>query len=195
MADPSPFAKLAALYSRNGASTNSLDLALSRVTIAERNLEEARSTARVVARREGVPLANLFGKTQFIARSSGERWADEARVAGAEERTLVIIKALKAARDPDPRYRDAAEALRRGMERGLFDGILGAAVSTADAADDDDDEVEAARVEAEARTNAAAILKAAALRDAGGPRVPEPAGKAKRILDAARRAHRRQGDD
>jgi hypothetical protein len=87
MTGPSPFSKLAALYARvpssNGGNTNSLDLALSRVSVAERNLEEARAATRAAAKREGVKLSGLFSG-QFIMRSTGERWADEARAEGHE---------------------------------------------------------------------------------------------------------------
>ena len=195
MTDPSPFARLAALYSRgpsNGASTNSLDLALSRVAVAEKNLEEARSAARVAARRAGVSGSYLFEATSFIPRSTGHRWRDEALEQGKAERTQLLIRVAEAVRNPDPRFAGVGEALRRGMERGAFSAIIGETTSTAD--DVDDDAEAAARVEAEAKAKAEAILAAAALRDAGGPPMPKPGPKAQKILDAGTARRRPFGD-
>jgi hypothetical protein len=80
MTDPSPFAKLAALYSRgpsNGASSNPVDLALARCATAEANLQSARAAARAAAKAHGVKLAGLFQSSQFVNRSWAERIADE----------------------------------------------------------------------------------------------------------------------
>jgi hypothetical protein len=64
---------------------------------------------------------------------------------------------------------------------------------------DDPDAAEAeaaAKVEAEAmvRTDADAILKAAELRDSGGPPLPKPTGLAGKIVAAAAKAHRKAGE-
>jgi hypothetical protein len=124
MTDPSPFAKLAALYSRgpnNGASTNSLDLALSRVTVAEKNLEEARSTARAAARREGMRIDGLFGKCSFIRRETGERWADEAAErAHAEGKQLAYCELTKIFCDMNGvDYEDALAQAKNSMKVGV----------------------------------------------------------------------------
>jgi hypothetical protein len=86
MADISSFnPKLAALVARvqgrvpssNGANADPVAMALGRVAAAEANLESARASARVAAKREGVSLSNLFGDCSFIKRETGERWRDE----------------------------------------------------------------------------------------------------------------------
>jgi hypothetical protein len=92
-----PFSKLAELQARaramkssvivpsgNGASGNSLALALSRVAAAEKNLEEARSTARATARGAGKTISGLFSESQFVGRGTAERWTDAARSEGFE---------------------------------------------------------------------------------------------------------------
>ena len=92
-----PFSKLAELQARaraikssvilpsgNGANANSLDLALSRVAVAERNLEEARSAARAAARQSGVKISGLFSESLFVSRATAERWTDETRAESYE---------------------------------------------------------------------------------------------------------------
>jgi hypothetical protein len=171
-----------------------LTTALAEVDSIEKSLAAARSNARTAARRDGVSLSNLFGKTQFIARSTGERWRDEALEQGKAERDALFLRVAAAVANPDPRFAAVSRAMREGMARGAFNVILGETTSTTD----DPDAAEAAeqaRIEAEAKERAEAILAAAALRDAGGPPLPKPGPKAQRILDVARAAHRKVGDD
>jgi hypothetical protein len=122
MTDGSSFSKLAALYSRvtpsNGGGSSSLSLTLDRVAVAERNLDEARTAARAAAKREGVSLANLFGETQFIARSSGERWRDEAaarsHAEGKQEAYCELTKIVCNVNGVD--YEDAMAQARISIE-------------------------------------------------------------------------------
>jgi ribonuclease HI len=78
----------------NGYSADGLDQARARVAKAEVELSAARTAMRAAARKAGVSLANLFGDSSFIARSTGDRWASEARAAGAIEAAQKIGKAL-----------------------------------------------------------------------------------------------------
>jgi hypothetical protein len=188
-----------------------LTTALGKVTEIEKALEAARDAARAAARRAGVSLSCLFENTAFIARSTGHRWRDEGIEQGKAERDAVFLRVAEAVRNPDPRFAGVAQQLRRmrigagcsptedrpgddeRISRYLRRGFDGA---TAVADDPDAIEAEAqARIEAEAKLRAEAILRAAALRDSGGPPLPAPGRKAQRILDAARAAHRRMGDD
>jgi len=99
---PSPFADIARAQAGHGGVTHlhtsvnrtlsaTLDIALDRVATAEKVLEAARSDARSAARRAGVSLSHLFGECSFIKRETGERWRDEARAAGGEQRVREIV--------------------------------------------------------------------------------------------------------
>jgi hypothetical protein len=183
--------------SGNGVNANSLDLALARCATAEANLESARAAARTVARSAGVKISGLFSESQFVMRGTAERWADEARAEGRDE--MVALYTRINAR-PTPQEKAMGDAVRAAIARGAFRDILGKGGAPADAAADLDPDAlaeaeEQTRITAEAKAKAEQILAAARLRDAGGPRLPEPTGKAKRILDAAAKAHRRVGDD
>jgi hypothetical protein len=170
-----------------------LDVALGKIAAIEKTLEAARDAARAAARRAGVSGSYLFEATSFIPRSSGRRWRDEGIEQGKAE-MIALYTRLNA--PPSPEFKALGDAVRREIARGGFKSILGKDKGAV--ADDPDALAEAeaeAKIMAEAKTTADAILAAARLRDAGGPPLPEPTGKAKRILDAARKAHRRQGDD
>jgi hypothetical protein len=186
-----------------------LNVALGKVADAEKALEAARCAARAAARAAGQKVSGLFSGSQFVQRSWAERIADEAREEGANERNALLIKVFKASSQPDPKYdgarRWAAEMLRRRRAAGfgddvqltpdqqtaLLNGTLAPAADPA-AAEDAAEAAEQARIEAEAKIKAEAILAAARLRGSGGPPLPEPTGKAKRILDAAAKVHRKE---
>jgi hypothetical protein len=191
--------KLAALIARvqGGGSVPSIgtSLAAARVAVerAEQALEGARAQVRAAARREGVKISGLFSESQFIQRATGERWRDEALEQGKAERDALYRRVAEAVTNPDPRFATVGAAMREAMRRGAFADILGD--KGVAAVDPDAAEAEAAaEVEARAKDRAAQILAAAALRDSGRP-LPEPTGRAKAILDAAREAHRKVGDD
>jgi hypothetical protein len=210
-----PFSKLAELQARaralkpgvssvptlNGASTSSLAFALARVAAAEANLESARVTARAAARQEGVKIVGLFEGSQFVWRATAERWRDEGIERGREE-TTAAYKMLLA--PPSGEFAELAAAVRRAIAAGGFKDYLGGkkkGEAPADAAADLDPDAlaeaeAAAKVEAEAKILAAKILAAGErARSDGSNERPAPTGRAKRILDVARAAHRRQGDD
>jgi hypothetical protein len=187
----------------NGANTNSLDLALARCAAAEENLESARASARAVAKAQGVKISGLFSESRFIRRESGERWADEARAEGHEQggKEMIAMYA-KINAPPSPEYVALGRAVRAAVARGELKGFFGtprgntpADGKETEAAEEAAEAAAAAEVEARAKINAEKIFAAARLRDSGGPPLPEPTGKAKRILDAAKAAHRKQGDD
>jgi hypothetical protein len=179
-----------------------LDVALSKVADAEKALEAARSAARAAARAAGQKVSGLFSGSQFVNRSWAERIADEAREEGHEQggKEMIAMYA-KINAPPSPEFKALGDAVRKAIARGEFKGYFGiprdGAEAPSDAADDPDaaEAEAAARVEAEAKILAAKILAAAALRDSGGPPLPKPGPKAQRILDAARAAHRKVGDD
>ena len=94
-----------------------------------------------------------------------------------------------------PEYKALGDAVRKAIAAGGFKSILGKGGAPDAAADPDAAEAEAqAKITAEAKVRAEAILRAAALRDSGGPPLPESSGKAARILAAARKAHRKIGE-
>jgi hypothetical protein len=181
--------------SGNGVNANSLDLALARCATAEANLESARATARAAAKASSVPIAGLFQSSRFVNRSWAERIADEARAEGRDE-MIALYKRLS--EPPTPEEKAMGDAVRAAVRAGGFKSILGKDKGAAAVDDLDAAEAEAAaKVEEEAKARAELILRAAALRDSGGPPLPEPApgSKAARILAAGRKAHQRQGDD
>jgi hypothetical protein len=93
----SPFAGFTRLHG-NGAlpriswvgGTPSLVAALARVEAVEGTLAEARAAARAAARREGKPVAGLFGESRFILRATREKWTDAARLEGMHAVTRAI---------------------------------------------------------------------------------------------------------
>jgi hypothetical protein len=166
----------------NGANTDPLALALARVASAEQNLEAARDAAKAAARAARVPIVGLFSDTRFtsryIARETGERWRDAGREQGRLE-TLAGVRIATA--PPTGKYAELARAVAAAIDRGEFRKILGGEGASGDP-------------DAEAKANADAILKAAELRDRGGPAMPRPAGLAAKVIKAGERRRRPFGD-
>jgi hypothetical protein len=186
-----------------------LDVALGKVAAIEKTLEAARSDARSAARRAGVSGSYLFEATSFIPRSTGHRWRDEGIEQGKAQRANEIIRALQAAQNPDPKFAGvrawAAQMLRRRRAAGFADDDVltddqCTALLRGTLVADDPDAIEAeaeAKITAEAKVKAEAILAAAALRDAGGPSLPDPpkGSLAARVIDAGKARRRPFGDD
>jgi hypothetical protein len=184
-----------------------LAAALSRVSEIEVQLEEARSSARSTARRAGASLENLFGETAFVPRGTAQRWRDEGRAAGGEQRVQEITRALQAGANPDPKFAAARawgkEMLHRRRAAGFADDAeLSPEQNTAllrgtlVAQDSDAAEAEAqARVTAEAKATADAIIQAGerARSDPSDER-PLPGGLAGKILKAGERRRKPMGD-
>jgi hypothetical protein len=205
----SPFVKLAALQSRvpssNSGNANAVDFALSRVSIAERNLAEARDAARVAARQSGVPLANLFGKTQFVARSSGERWADEARAEGHaagkqcayEEVTRVFCNMRGVSYEAEMARakiwskickKDSERTQAKMREAGFYRAVESGDLDRAGRILNELFPVEAQSGRRSAAETARAILAAGErARSDGSNERPDPEGLAKKIIDSGRR--------
>jgi hypothetical protein len=184
----------AAARSNGATQMSGLELARARVLKCETDLSAAREAMRVAAKQAGVSLANLFGDCSFTKRETGERWASEAREAGGEQRVREIVRAFS--QPPNPALRAWGDKmLRRRRAAGFADDatitadqwntLLGGGEVTA--TDD---------LDTDAKATADAIIKAGErARSSGEHERPVPTGKAKQILDAARKAHRRQGDD
>jgi hypothetical protein len=99
----------------SNGSGDSVSLALERVALAERNLQAAREAARQAARQAGRSTSALFAECAFIARSTGERWRDDAFSEGqCSGMTLVTDNLLRAqGRDPDEVRAEMAERTKR----------------------------------------------------------------------------------
>jgi hypothetical protein len=176
-----------------------LNVALSKVAEAERVLEAARSAARAAARAAGQKVSGLFSGSQFVNRSWAERIADEARAEGHEQggKEMIALYA-KINAPPSPEYAALGRAVRAAVARGELKGWFGIPRDGDEAPSDPDaaEAAEQARIEAEAKILAEKILAAGErARSDGSNERPPPTGKAKRILDAARAAHRKVGDD
>jgi hypothetical protein len=194
-----------------GSRRTVLSVALGKIAEIERTLEVARDAARAAARRAGISGAYVFESTSFIPRSTGHRWKDQGIEQGHAERDAVFLKVAEAVRNPDPKYAGVANQLRRmriaagcsptedrpgdGARIAAYMSMKGPMRGEGAEPEADDLDAIAAETEARAETTAAAILRAAAKARAVGPPMPEPTGKAARILAAARKAHRRMGDD
>lgn len=63
----------------------SLELFRQRMAKAETDLEAARDAMRGAADRAGIPRGGLMEGSRFILRTSGERWANEARADGIRQ--------------------------------------------------------------------------------------------------------------
>jgi hypothetical protein len=91
---------------------------------------------------------------------------------------------------PSPEFKALGDAARAAIARGAFADILR---GDGDASSSDSNN-DAAAVRAKAK--AAAIIRAGErARSDGSNERPEPTGKAKLILDATKKAHRKIGDD
>jgi hypothetical protein len=98
MFKPSPLAGVVA-HLRNGSvpsigGSMTLQAALARVEAAEAQLEAARVQAKAVARREGRPIASLFGEGKFVLRATAEKWTDAAREQGLKAGCDAIVRSL-----------------------------------------------------------------------------------------------------
>jgi hypothetical protein len=101
----------------NGAG-GSVNLALERVAVAEKNLQAAREAARAAARQAGVSLDGLFASGAYIARSTGERWRDEGFEAGRRKGEKVMADIFTRsvdmdATDENSRFRHLASRLQK----------------------------------------------------------------------------------
>jgi hypothetical protein len=187
--------------------TPSMASALAAFERAEAQLEAARAQARAAARREGRSVSGLFGESNFIRRSTGERWADTARNEGWSAGHRFLSDALSRsvsteALDEKSPFRHLAKRLKQpgAMERQRAVAAKLEATGFQDALDARDYD-EAARILVQVRreeetghVTGAAILKAAKDRRMGGPPVPEPpqGSFAQRVAAAAKKA---RGED
>jgi hypothetical protein len=225
-----PFSGLAALRSRasvpsfggNGAG-DSVNLALQRVAVAERNLQAAREGARSAARQAGVDLVGLFSEGAFIARATGERWRDEGFEAGRRKGEKVMADIFGRtvatdARDPNSKFHHLAKRLQKIRPEDWPDhvakmrGYMNSAgprwermreAGYFDAVEAGDHEkaaeiYRAANPELSAQSKGEAILaagrRARMSGDAAGE-IPEPQGLAKQIIEAGKKARRPTGTD
>jgi hypothetical protein len=116
MIKTSTFANLISFRNGGGSvpsigGTPSLDAALVAVQRAEQALEAARSQARAAARREGTSTRNLFAEGKFVARSSAERWCDQAREEGGRAAGDALVRGLTMSEDPP--FQHLARRLKR----------------------------------------------------------------------------------
>ena len=182
-----------------------LSVALSKKAETEELLTAIRSEAKQAAKRAGVPIRGLFEDGKYVPRANADRRYSEGIEEGKAQRTREIVDGLNSEKiilnSPPPPAPGPIGMLRRRRDAGIPDGVtltlkqgLASMAGTFVAADDVDavEAEAAARVAAEAKVKAEAILAAAALRDAGGPPLPKPGPRAQRILDAAKKAHRKR---
>jgi hypothetical protein len=176
----SPFSGLVPF--RNGGNGSmpsigtSLTAALAGVERAEQALEAARALARSVARREGKSVRHLFGESRFISRASGERWADQAREEGMKAGCDIIVAGLTL--DASPPFQHLVARLKRP-------GALR-----------EQQQQQAGGVTAVSKAEAILAAAARARSDGANERPePDPESVAGQILAAAKKAHRRQGED
>ena len=202
---------------RNGGSVPSIGAvslasALAAVERAEAQLEAARSAAKAAAKREGKGVRNLFADGAFVARSSAEKWVDQARREGWSAGHRFLSDALsRANRPPDPA--DPFYHLHLRLKRHEAEGVTPADLARlrdkmetrgAFAAMQAGDHQLAAEICAEihreeqtGKVTSERILKAAKDRRMGGPALPEPpAGSfAERVKAAAKKARSPTGSD
>jgi hypothetical protein len=155
-----------------------LAAALAGVERAEQALEAARALARSAAKREGRSVRSLFEDSKFILRASGEKWADTARAEGEKAMIAIFSRsvAMDAADENSPFHFLAKRLSQPGALRAQ--------------------QAEAAPLESQKR--AEQIIAAAARARHSGENerpMPSPDSVAGQILAAAKKAHRRQGDD
>jgi hypothetical protein len=176
--------KLDHIFGNNGARPSlggvTLAGALQRVEAAEQALSAARSAARAAAKAEGKSTRHLFDGHPYVARSSAERWCDEARSEGWRAGATFFADAVESLRNPDPKseYYHLAMRLNRTGLPPLTEML--------------------AAVSGEVPDKGAAIVRAAARArmsaDAAGE-VPEPTGLAAQIIAAGKKARRPTGSD
>jgi hypothetical protein len=148
----------------------SLAAALQRVEAAEQALSAARAAARAAAKAEGKSVRYLFDGRPYVARSSAERWVDEARSEGWRAGAGLLADAAAALRDPDkdsPFFFLAQRLNRTGLPP-LAETL--------------------ASLNSETGNKGAAILSAARQARMGGPEVPPPQGSfADRVIAAGKK--------
>jgi hypothetical protein len=81
-------------------TNDSLKILLNAVTAAETRLEEARANVRAAAKKLGISRDGLFGDCVFIYRSTGERWADDARREGHSAGCAVMARVIESVNRP-----------------------------------------------------------------------------------------------
>ncbi len=103
----------------------SLELLRQRMAKAEDALEAARAAMRAAADAAGIARGGLFEGSKFVLRTSGERWANEARAEGHREGHEWLAGKLEAARDPNRErpFRLAGLALARAQREGREFGV------------------------------------------------------------------------
>jgi len=194
---------------RNGGSVPSiggvptLASALVAVDRAEQALEAARAQAKAAAKREGKSIRNLFADGAFVARSSAEKWCDEARRDGWKAGHNFLSDALNRANRPpdpaDPFYHLAMRLQREGNrsvdEMRRYWARLDAAGFT-DATRRGDFEgaaqicIAVQREEESGRATGGRIVRAAARARMSADRageVPEPTGFAAAVIAAGKK--------
>jgi hypothetical protein len=169
---------------RNGGSVPSiggvtLAGALARVEAAEQALSAARSAARAAAKAEGKSVRHLFDGHPYVARSSAERWVDEARQEGWRAGATFLADAQAFLRDPDPPdspFFHLATRLKRNGLPPLVEVVAAVNGNTA---------------------TGAAIVAAGKLARMGGPELPPPpkGSFAAQVVAAAAKARRPMGDE
>jgi hypothetical protein len=178
----------------------SLDLLRQRVAKAEADLETARAAMRAAADAAGIERDSLFSGSRYVLRTSGERWAREARIEGehaALERSARAAE-IGALMNASPKWRDAhlkVATLARG-ERSAADPVQ--EVQNRIARDRQTDLSRNREIGASDNPTdlAAAIHRAADRRrsptDSDPAKPMDPLARA--IVDSARKAHRKQED-
>ena len=179
-----------------------LTAALGKITEIEKTLEDARDAARAAARRAGLSGSHLFEATSFIPRSTGHRWAAEARAAGGEQRVQEIIRAFS--QPPNPALRAWADRmLRRRRAAGIPDDVeltpdqSHALLCGGELVPADEVETQAeAEAAARARSQAEAILAAGErARSDGSNERPAPTGLAAKVIAAGKARRVPFGDE
>jgi hypothetical protein len=161
---------------RNGGSVPSIGgvtlvAALARVDAAEAALSAARAAARAAAKAAGKSTRHLFDGHPYVARSSAEKWVDEARSEGWRAGASLLADAQAFLRDPDPDspfYHLAMRLKRNGVPP--LEEVIAAVTGEGG--------------------KAAAILRAGRVARMGGPELPPPekGSFAERVLAAAKKA-------
>jgi hypothetical protein len=122
-----PFAGFTPLRGGNGSvpsigGTPTLASAMARVEAAEQILSAARAAARAAAKAEGKSTRYLFDGHPYVARSSAEKWVDEARAEGWRDGHAFLSDALsRANRPPDPA--DPLYHIAKRLERNRAAGV------------------------------------------------------------------------
>ncbi len=62
---------------------------------AEASLTAARDNLRAVVKRQGLPTDGIFSETEFVSRSTAERWSYEAKREGEEKGFKSALQALE----------------------------------------------------------------------------------------------------